>query len=1512
MNAKRFVLWVLPAAVLLAAVLLVGVTGTPITAQRIEMPDRAEDVLASPQESVTLYAVADATVKSWQPNSNFGSEHTLEASYSTGDVIAEQVALVRFDLASLPADAVIDLAVMELYLVGAAGDNPKSIAAYYVTGAWTESTVTWNTFPTAEPLGIIAAVDDVTGAYKSWTVTDWASYWHGHPRENRGVYLRRLASETSYFERVFESREHNERMPRLVVRYHLPATATPTPTDTAVRPTRTPSSTPTATATPTPTDTVVRPTHTPSSTPTHTPTHTPTVVIPTHTPTPTPTPTRTQTATMTATPTATATGSPTSTHTPTATRTPTATATSTTTATPTPTPYTPVPAVWIHFDEFPDGTFVENQYSNLGVHFLSDYLAGKPYRAGPKIHTYNKARTPPNVLLNEYSNAEFSNSANVPLVFWFDQPVSGVGMWLGTDGAGRVTCNGTYQATVRAYDCVGNQVGAATVSVSQAFNTPLELDDAQGRIQRVVVDYGNTACPEAIDELAFAPSGGTCSDSTPPQVSITSPADGAVLPSVYQLFQGKINEPGILTWSRLNGGKLPVYMSNPSGEYTFNLPVVLAQGTNAMVVLASNISGKQGKAAAVYQVGTPTQATLTDLHITQRGVVKNAACDIDTPFVAGKSTLVRIGLDIKTPGGVPTYASTVGMRIYRQTAGGDTLVDTVWGTAYPDSYGVFVSSNQMKEIHFWVDGYTLQTPGNYRFVFQPYVSTTPIGQPLQKSCGGSYYHTFSQTKPLRVLLVPVELGINSPLLQSINYASDVFAQLEALARTFPVSDWHSYYQPGLYFYETAPFKMCDGTAASQALNPKVCLGTGWEWEHIYKGTGTLLRADDETVTDNNQTFCDANDHKLGGRIKSNATFTYNFDANLGIFRPGAHPGWEYEKHMTPTDEDHDGDIDMQDMQKFIASFRDSNGQWTTDLSRYDDGEVFRFFVDTNGNQCNDTDPKKHVDTQAPIRQKAHPEILWGPQEKALNALNAQIPGTANDYTSAILLFPNKFIASDCKFGCIGPGQGESPGSLVWARIFGPNSTFAHEVGHNIGGLIDRYWASYDPQADDMATKEGATAVYIHQQKIPANQVFAAMGLEALANRVVHYRPDYQTLFNKLKATTAAEAAEAGQDESRFVVSGRILADGSAADLDTQLLTGLEATPADASSPYRLVFGSGAVVLLEYPFAVGINAPPPEGFNDWPQAEQPFYVVAPYPNGADWVELRRGTDVLARFTPSAHPPTVQLLAPNGGETFGGDAIVQVSWTAADQDGDALLYAVYYSPDAGVTWHLIAPSVAATSLEWPLANMPGTTAGGLVRVVARDGFHQTADVSDAPFTVENKPPLVVILSPAAGQAVLQCGRTRLQGAAFDPEGRLGPLAWRVDGEEVGNQMTVELAGLPVGPHVVAFRAEDQQGAAAEAETLLTVLADSDCDGMSDDFETRYGLDPGDMADAALDRDDDGVTNADEYWYSIDPTNPDSDGDGYRDGEEVARGSDPADPRSVPVHQMFTYLPLLLRNR
>jgi len=76
---------------------------------------------------------------------------------------------------------------------------------------------------------------------------------------------------------------------------------------------------------------------------------------------------------------------------------------------------------------------------------------------------------------------------------------------------------------------------------------------------------------------------------------------------------------------------------------------------------------------------------------------------------------------------------------------------------------------------------------------------------------------------------------------------------------------------------------------------------------------------------------------------------------------------------------------------------------------------------------------------------------------------------------------------------------------------------------------------------------------------------------------------------------------------------------------------------------------------------------------------------------------------------------------------------------------------------------------------------------------------------------------------------------------------------------------------------------------------LLEDGDGDGLPEQWETRFGLDPSDPADASGDPDGDGLTTAEELRYCTDPLNPDTDGDHKPDGEEVAEGADPTDPRN-----------------
>ena len=67
------------------------------------------------------------------------------------------------------------------------------------------------------------------------------------------------------------------------------------------------------------------------------------------------------------------------------------------------------------------------------------------------------------------------------------------------------------------------------------------------------------------------------------------------------------------------------------------------------------------------------------------------------------------------------------------------------------------------------------------------------------------------------------------------------------------------------------------------------------------------------------------------------------------------------------------------------------------------------------------------------------------------------------------------------------------------------------------------------------------------------------------------------------------------------------------------------------------------------------------------------------------------------------------------------------------------------------------------------------------------------------------------------------------------------------------------------------------------------------MPDVYEIDNGFDPLDAADAAEDRDHDGLTSLQEYQQGTDPRDEDSDGDGVLDGQDP----DPLD-RMNPIPQ------------
>ena len=108
------------------------------------------------------------------------------------------------------------------------------------------------------------------------------------------------------------------------------------------------------------------------------------------------------------------------------------------------------------------------------------------------------------------------------------------------------------------------------------------------------------------------------------------------------------------------------------------------------------------------------------------------------------------------------------------------------------------------------------------------------------------------------------------------------------------------------------------------------------------------------------------------------------------------------------------------------------------------------------------------------------------------------------------------------------------------------------------------------------------------------------------------------------------------------------------------------------------------------------------------------------------------------------------------------------------------------------------------------------------------------------------------------------------------------------------------VPVNDGQLLIRLENVSGGVMVADGFRVERLDPaspfdlDGDGMPNDWETTYGLNPNDPNDAGLDGDLDGLTNLEEFQGGTIPTDDDTDDDDLNDGDEVnVHGTDPVLP-------------------
>jgi hypothetical protein len=199
--------------------------------------------------------------------------------------------------------------------------------------------------------------------------------------------------------------------------------------------------------------------------------------------------------------------------------------------------------------------------------------------------------------------------------------------------------------------------------------------------------------------------------------------------------------------------------------------------------------------------------------------------------------------------------------------------------------------------------------------------------------------------------------------------------------------------------------------------------------------------------------------------------------------------------------------------------------------------------------------------------------------------------------------------------------------------------------------------------------------------------------------------------------------------------------------------------------------------------------------------------------------------------------------------------------------------------------------------------------VVDVQARDEGAYAVDVTDASGTLTSTPAYLqllivpVIVQPPISQTVV-AGKpftlsTVITGSPwpFTYEWRLGSVGVKTNLSNERFDFVTLIApntATSLTYRVVVKNAANlAPGVSHSPQTTITVLADTDQDGLPDVWETAAGLNPSSAADALLDLDGDGVRNVDEY---ISGTNP-------NDASSYLKVEQPAGPAMISFMAVAT---------
>lgn len=129
-----------------------------------------------------------------------------------------------------------------------------------------------------------------------------------------------------------------------------------------------------------------------------------------------------------------------------------------------------------------------------------------------------------------------------------------------------------------------------------------------------------------------------------------------------------------------------------------------------------------------------------------------------------------------------------------------------------------------------------------------------------------------------------------------------------------------------------------------------------------------------------------------------------------------------------------------------------------------------------------------------------------------------------------------------------------------------------------------------------------------------------------------------------------------------------------------------------------------------------------------------------------------SDASGNFTihGAAQPPVIDVLSPNGGETWELSSTQTITWQRTG--GGASSYSIKLSTNNGATYPTtLVSGLSGAALSWPWQNVSPVGANRRIKVIADWTGGQVEDASDAGFAISStpQPPAVTLTSPNGGE-------------------------------------------------------------------------------------------------------------------------------------------------------------------